>query len=187
MMAAAAVAAPRYSPASLSNTYTSNRSETLGAFGDDVGGDAAGAVALMGLRRGAHDGQFRQRLRASSRRTGWPTAARSPALGAVTRPAPVSSRTIIARLDPGDLEELGDDALVHIGVLTQIERREMKAEGVDRADEARQRAHAAHCAAVELALRLERLLEDAQVRAKGCAHRGTDRRTPRPGAEACAS
>ncbi len=59
----------------------------------------------------------------------------------------------IVGLDAGDREQFGDDALVDVGILAQVERRQMEAEGVDRADQPAQRAAAVERAAALFAQR----------------------------------
>ena len=48
--------------------------------------------------------------------------------------------TEIIGLDPGNLEQFGDGTFVDRAVLAQIERRQMKAERIDRADQPAERA-----------------------------------------------
>ena len=53
-----------------------------------------------------------------------------------------SSRPEIVEARRGRREQLGDRALVHVGVLPQVERRQMEAEHVDRAAQPRSRPRA---------------------------------------------
>src|SRR3546814_2196504 len=46
----------------------------------------------------------------------------------------------IVLLHPGGGQQGGDGPLVHVGILPEVERGEMKAEGLDRADQPPQRA-----------------------------------------------
>ena len=64
--------------------------------------------------------------------------------------------------DAGAREELGDHRLVHIGVLAQVEHREVKAEHLDRADEGREPSGGKRCGAMQR----ERGVDRAQVREK---------------------
>ena len=114
-------------------------SETPCGLGDDAGADRVGAVGLADRRGGAEHREFAGRLLAvgDERRD---QRARRAQLAQQQRDA----RLLVEReiVDAGRRrgEEFGDGALVHVGILAQIERREMEAEHVDGAA---QRAQAA--------------------------------------------
>ena len=63
-------------------------------------------------------------------------------LAAKQRHARLLVQRQIVRLDPCDLQQFGDDALMHRRILPQVERGEMEAEGLDRADQPPERAAA---------------------------------------------
>ena len=97
------------------------------------------AVARMRLGGGAHDREFGCGLlgvvdeRAGQQpRAGQLAPQQRDARGFVERQ--------VVRLDAGDLQQIGDDARVDVGVLPQIQRGEVEAAGLDRADQPAERA-----------------------------------------------
>ena len=130
MLSAARPSAPT-SPTSLSSSASSSMSETPCGLGDDAGADRVRDRRSCGSprRRGT------ARVRPPSPRYRRRTARRAGAASAVrcsssaTRASSSSREIFEARRRRG--EEFGDGALVHVGVLAQIERGEMEAEDVD--------------------------------------------------------
>ena len=101
---------------------------------DDVGGDRRRPVARMRLGRRARDRELRPGLvRIDGEGTGRAVAG-WPARGAAARSGP-HPRALIIALDAGDGEQFGHDALVHVGILAQVQRGEVEAERLDRADQ----------------------------------------------------
>ena len=105
------------------------------ALGYDVCGDACRTVQLMRPGGGAYDGQLGERLGTVA---GVGTCQQSLAgeLAAQQRDAGTLIEPQVVGLDPRDLQQFADHAGVHIGVLPQIECRQMKTEGLDRSDQA---------------------------------------------------
>ena len=110
------------------------------ALGDDVGGDAGAAIALVRRGRRVRNGQLRVRLVAVRGDTDWTAAVRWPAPGAAARRARLPSSWQVVASTPAISQQLGDHARMHVGVLPQVERRQMKAAGLDGADQPPQRA-----------------------------------------------
>ncbi len=108
---------------------------------DDVMRDAPAPIFGMRLGRGADD---RQLGRGLFRIVGIGAGQRPRAfqLAAEQRDARVLVERGIIVADAAGLEQLGDDALVDRAVLAHVERREMEAEGLDRADQPAERAAA---------------------------------------------
>ncbi len=95
----------------------------------------------MRLRGGAHNTEFRQRLRRITRvRTGQQSLARQ--FAAQQRDALGLGQDLVVRRDARHLQQFRDDSRVDIGILPQIQRRQVKAEGLNRAIQARQRTAA---------------------------------------------
>ena len=116
-------------------------------------------VAGAGLGGGAQHGQLAQRLVANSaargERSGRSVA--SSACSSVDAPRFVQGRVVVA--GAGGLQQLGDHPLVHVGVLPHVERGQVEAEAVDRADQVRQPALAEGLAVMGD----QRVLDDLQV------------------------
>ncbi len=103
-------------------------------LGDHVGVDRPRPVEDAGGGGRAQHRQLAQRLvrivgqRRSERPQRRQLRLQQPATLASARPAVVVAGA-------GNLQQLGDDPLVHVGVLAQVERRQVEAEAVDCADQ----------------------------------------------------
>ena len=133
-----------------------------GALGHDVRGDAGGPILTVRLGGGAHDGELRQRLLGVARE-----GAREQALAGEFPPQQCNPRGLrhraIVALHARHPQQLRHHPLVHVGVLAQVECREMEPEYLHRADQPRKRAAAARLDAAELAFVFERALEHQQI------------------------
>ena len=102
---------------------------------DDIGGDRSPGRSAHAPRR--RRGRWRARtgglVRIVRERAG--EQARAGELGAEQGDAARLGEREIIGLDAGDLEQFGDDPLVDVGILPQVERGEMEAERLDRADQ----------------------------------------------------
>src|SRR5205823_5779732 len=90
----------------------------------------------------------------------------------------------IIRLHASNGEQLGDDALVHVGVLSQVECRKVKAECFDAADEALHRSMRRQQTASVLAERIRDNLEIPRERLRiriGCGRKARWTRWSAPG------
>jgi len=136
-----------------------------GALGHDVRGDAGGAIAPVRLGGGAYDGELRQRFPGVARE-----GAREQALAGEFPPQQFNPRGLrhrgIVALHARHPQQFRHHPLVHVGVLPQIECREMEPEYLHRADQPRKGAAAARLAAAELAFVFERPLEHQQILAQ---------------------
>ena len=104
------------------------------AHRDDVIGDARRAVGGVRVGRGLRDGELGRGLVGISGEA----AGERPGVGKLATEqgdARILVEAGVVGLDPGDLEQLGDDALVDRGVLAEVERGEMEAEGLNAADQ----------------------------------------------------
>src|SRR5258705_188187 len=105
------------------------------ALGDDVGGDRGRTVERVGLRGGAYDRQFRyglfrvRRKRARER----PFAGE---LAAQQRHPRYLVELEISGFNARHLQQIGHDTRMHIRVLPEIQRREVKAARFDRPNQA---------------------------------------------------
>ena len=119
------------------------------ALRDHVVGDARGAVARMHLSRHAQDGEFAVGLRRvfDVRRAQQPR--RRQFFGQHANAAGLV-QCVVGHLGPRGAEQFGDDTLVHVRVLPQVDCREMKAEDVDRAPQLAQAAASDQAGVVRL-------------------------------------
>ena len=95
----------------------------------------------MGIGGGLDDRQFGARL---VRIVGI-MAEQRPGIGQLAteqRDTRLLVQAQIIRLDPGNLQQLGDDAFMHRRILPQVERGEVEAERLDRADQPPERTTA---------------------------------------------
>ena len=100
------------------------------AFRDDVVGQRGRPETMVDIRGGAQDRELGgEELRARKVR-----AVEQPRVGEVgdqQRHALALRQRGVVAVHPRARQELGDDGLVHVGVLAQVERCEMKPEDVD--------------------------------------------------------
>ena len=130
--------------------------------GNDIMGDALRPVEAVRFGGGMDDRQFRRGF------VGIGGKARSERavvgeFAAQQRDARIFVEREIIRLHARDLEQFGNDAFVHGAVLAHVERREVEAEGFDRADEATERAATRQRA---IALARQPLRDDDQIMAQ---------------------
>ena len=120
---------------------------------------AAAAVAAVRIGRRAQDREFAGGLVAIGDDAATSAAAALPARRPAAPCAPSSARRAIVGADAGRLDQLGDDALVHVGILAQVERGEMEAEHVDGAAQRRAGGRApgrpSRCASSDRSMRIE--------------------------------
>ena len=131
------------------------------AFRDHVIRQRRGAVAAMDVRRNLEHRQLGTR-QVGIREMRRMQETRASKLALQHRePLTLGKPGVVGR-DAGIGEELGDQRLVHVRVLPQVEHREVKAEHLDRADQGREPPGGKRCRAMQR----ERGVDGAQVREK---------------------
>ncbi len=107
-------------------------------LGDDIVGNALRAVGAMGVGGGVHDGELGCGLLRIFRgiRAERPIARQFAAQQCHAR---MFVERSIVRLDPCNLQQFGDDPLMNVAILPEVERGKVEAEGLDRTDQAVER------------------------------------------------
>ena len=117
-------------------------------------------VALHAPRPRRAGSRVRSASRPNSRPRARTAGAHARVRGAAARCAPARRARYSPASTPGDAQQFGDDAFVDVGVLAQVERGEVEAEGVDRADQPGERSVGAQHVAAALG---ERMRERGEV------------------------
>jgi len=177
MIAAAGGSPAREQPGFLEQDVDLQQIRHALGLGDDVVGDRFRPVERMHLGRRADDRHLGRRLvRIGS------IGVRQQPPAAKLAPEQHDARLLaerrIIRLDARDAQQLADDALVHVGILAQVERGEVEAEGLDRANQPPEPAAPRQRPAPTLGERMGDLDEILAQRAGLGIGLGPDRRAP---------